>query len=212
MDATYNKEDMLNHLGLIKPDDFTLTTDGIYEKIESEVKFALSFGKEKYFPFSVVYSGVLLSIRFIAVENIINEVANNTGLSEYSSDTNDYTFSKSFWKNILGPADRKRITDIEVTDNASFELIKPTLILIRDAALTWLSNHNTLQSCYDFGETLTLDERSRFYGHPFSLLYMTVKKVLNSIDYESYSSNLISNITNRGETQKAAFYQAIKNY
>lgn len=212
MGETYNKEDMMRHLASIAPEGFGLNKDGIYVKSESNVEFGLSFHTEEYFPWSVVYSGPSLRIRFNVIENIISDVSNNIQFSEYLSEPDDFTFSKPFWNNVLSQEERRQITDIEVTNNASFELIKPTLIYLRDKALDWASNHSNFQSCYYFGETLSQDDKCYFYNHPFPLRYMIIKKLLKIPDFEAYSSEVISAELSEGETEWASFFQAVKDY
>lgn len=207
---TYKKADFRAHLELLKPDGFTLNSDEIYEKNITDGKIFLYYAADEHFPHSAIFGQVILRIRFTNVENIFSQACTATNNVVYSADDDDATFGLGFGRSVIGEAAFRSLYDNEVEDDISFQKIRPLLEQMRDAALAWADQNDTLQKAYDNAEALTFDERSNIYSQPFPPKYMIAKKLLNKSDYSSFATTAITNATNRGRTERVTFLTALK--
>ena len=208
---TYIKADFRAHLELLKPDGFTLNSDEIYEKTIANGKLFFYFAADEHFPHSAVFGQVVIRIRFNNVEDLFNQACVATNNAVYKSYEDDPTFGKGFAEDIIGEAGFDTLYDNEVEDDFSFQKIRPLLEQMRDAALAWADQNDTLHKAYDNAELLpTNRDRSKIYSQPFPAKYMIVKKLMNASDYSSYATEKITNANGRGETDEVTFLTALK--
>lgn len=210
MKNTYTKANFRAHLELLKPQGFTLNSDEIYEKTITNGKIFLYIEADEHFPHSAIFGQVMIGIRFTNVENIFKQVCIATSNAVYSADDDDDTFGRGFGKSVIGETNFRSLYDYEVEDDHSFQIIRPLLEQMIAAAVSWANQNDTLQKAYDNAEALSFDARSDLYSQPFSIKYLIVKKLLNISDYSSYTSTLITNAGNRGETSRVSFLTTLK--
>ena len=211
MKETYIKSDYRAHLELLKPQGFTLNSDEIFEKTINNGKIILYIEADEYFPHSVVFGQVMIEIRFTNVETLFKQACNNTSNAVYSADEDDLTFGRGFAEDIIGEAGFDTLYENEVEDDFSFQIVRPLLEQMRDAALAWADQNDTLQKAYDNAEALTLDVRSNLYSQPFPNKYLIIKKLLNKTDFQDYFDELIDFYTNdEPDTNEVLFLNAQK--
>jgi hypothetical protein len=207
---TYIKADFRAHLELLKPDGFTLNSDDEFEKTISNGKIFIVCRGNEYFPHSFRFGSVLAKIRFANVEDKFAQACTATSNATYSADEDDSTFGKGFAEDIIGEAGFDTLYDNEVEDDFSFQIVRPLLEQMRDAALAWADQNDTLQKAFDNTEAISLDARSDIYSHPFPAKYMIVKKLMSTSDYSSYSTDIVNYYNSQSDTTKANFYQLLK--
>ena len=208
---TYIKADFRAHLELLKPDGFTLNSDDMFEKTITNGKIYIACRGNEHFPHSFIFGSILLRIRFNNVEDLFNQACIATSNSLYKSNEDRSTFGKGFAEDIIGEAGFDTLYDNEVEDDFSFQIVRPLLEQMRDAALAWADQNDTLQKAYDNAELLpTNRDRSKIYSQPFPAKYMIVKKLMNASDYSSYATEKITNANGRGETDEVTFLTALK--
>jgi hypothetical protein len=208
---TYIKADFRAHLELLKPDGFTLNSDDEFEKTISNGKIFIVCRGNEYFPHSFRFGSVLAKIRFANVEDKFAQACTATSNATYSADEDDSTFGKGFAEDIIGEAGFDTLYDNEVEDDFSFQIVRPLLEQMRDAALSWADQNDTLQKAYDNAEALTLDARSNLYSQPFPNKYLIIKKLLNKTDFQDYFDELIDFYTNdEPDTNEVLFLNAQK--
>jgi len=208
---TYIKSDFRAHLELLKPDGFTLNRDEIYEKTIANGKLFFYFAVDEHFPHSAIFGQVVIRIRFNNVEDLFNQACISTNNVVYKADEDDSTFGKGFAEDIIGEAGFDTLYDNEVEDDFSFQIVRPLLEQMRDAALSWADQNDTLQKAYDNAEALTLDARSNLYSQPFPNKYLIIKKLLNKTDFQDYIDELIDFYTNdEPDTNEVLFLNAQK--
>ena len=211
MKETYIKSDYRAHLELLKPQGFTLNSDEIFEKTINNGKIFLYIASTEYFPHSVSLGLVNIGIRFTNVETLFKQACNGTSNAIYSADDDDVTFGCGFGKSVIGEAAFRSLYDNEVEDDFSFQIVRPLLEQMRDAALAWADQNDTLQKAYDNAEALTLDVRSNLYSQPFPNKYLIIKKLLNKTDFQDYFDELIDFYTNdEPDTNEVLFLNAQK--
>jgi hypothetical protein len=208
--GTYIKSDFRAHLELLKPDGFTLNSNEIYEKTIANGKLFFYFAADEHFPHSAVFGQVVIRIRFNNVEDLFNQACVATNNAVYKSYEDDPTFGKGFAEDIIGEAGFDTLYDNEVEDDFSFQKIRPLLEQMRDAALVWADQNDTLQKAYGNLEAITLDARSDIYSQPFPAKYMIIKKLMNASDYSTYSTDIVNYYNSQSDTAKANFYQLLK--
>jgi hypothetical protein len=207
---TYIKADFRAHLELLKPDGFTLNSDEIFEKTITNGKIYIAFGGNEHFPHSYIFSAILVGIRFNYVEDLFKQACLATNNAVYSADEDDSTFGRGFAEDIIGEAGFDTLYENEVEDDFSFQKIRPLLEQMRDAALAWADQNDTLQKAYGNLEEITLDARSDIYSQPFPAKYMIVKKLMSASDYSTYSTDIVNYYNSQSDIAKANFYQLLK--
>ena len=211
MKDTYIKADYRSHLELLKPQGFTLNSDEIYEKTITNGKIYIVCSGSEYFPHSYIFSAILVGIRFNNVEDLFKQACLATNNAVYSADEDDLTFGRGFAEDIIGEAGFDTLYENEVEDDFSFQIVRPLLEQMRDAALAWADQNDTLQKAYDNAEALTLDVRSNLYSQPFPNKYLIIKKLLNKTDFQDYFDELIDFYTNdEPDTNEVLFLNAQK--
>jgi len=208
--GTYIKSDFRAHLELLKPDGFTLNSDDEFEKTISNGKIFIVCRGNEYFPHSFRFGSVLAKIRFANVEDKFAQACTATSNATYSADADDSTFARGFGRAVIGEAGFDTLYDNEVEDDHSFQIVRPLLEQMRDAALAWADQNDTLQKAFDNTEAISLDARSDIYSHPFPAKYMIVKKLMSTSDYSSYSTDIVNYYNSQSDTTKANFYQLLK--
>jgi hypothetical protein len=208
--GTYIKSDFRAHLELLKPDGFTLNSDDMFEKTITDGKIYIGCRGNEHFPHSYIFGSILLRIRFNDVEDLFNQVCIATSNSVYKAYEDDSTFGKGFAEDIIGEAGFDTLYDNEVEDDHSFQIVRPLLEQMRDAALAWADQNDTLQKAYGNLEAITLDARSDIYSQPFPAKYMIVKKLRSASDYSTYSTDIVNYYNSQSDTAKAIFYQLLK--
>lgn len=207
---TYKKADFRAHLKLLKPDGFTLNSDEIFEKTINNGKILFYLAADEHFPHSVIFGQAVISIRFNNVEDLFNQACIATNNVVYKADEDDSTFGKGIGRSVIGEAGFDTLYDNEVEDDFSFQIVRPLLEQMRDAALAWADQNDTLQKAYGNLEAITLDARSDIYSQPFPAKYMIVKKLMSASDYSTYSTDIVNYYNSQSDTAKANFYQLLK--
>ena len=124
-----------------------------------------------------------------------------------------YTFVRGYFGNIIGQQAKQLLYDTEVNNDETFAIVKPYLQQLFQAAVDFADQHTTLQSLYNYGETMSIDDQSYFYSQPMPFRKMIVKKLLNISDFDTYSNYLIDRFTNvHSRPLVASFGQHLKNY
>jgi hypothetical protein len=208
--GTYIKSDFRAHLELLKPDGFTLNLDDMFEKTITDGKIYIGCRGNEHFPHSYIFGSILLRIRFNDVEDLFNQVCIATSNSVYKAYDDDPTFGLGFAEDVIGESGFDTLYDNEVEDDHSFQIVRPLLEQMRDAALAWADQNDTLQKAFDNTEAISLDARSDIYSHPFPAKYMIVKKLMSTSDYSSYSTDIVNYYNSQSDTTKANFYQLLK--
>ncbi|GGD18280.1 hypothetical protein [Flavobacterium orientale] len=211
MDTVYTKTKLIAHLNAIKPVGYTLNSDLFYEKAITNAIIYIRCRGQEHFPHSFIFSSILVRIRFTNVENIFNQACTATNNTVYQADDDDPTFSKGFSGNVIGQANFDSLYDNEVYDDQSFNVVRPLLEQMINAAIQWANQNDTLQNAYNNAELLSFDARSDLYSQPFPAKYMIAKKLVGASDYSSYATTVIASYNSRGETNKANFLQTLKN-
>jgi hypothetical protein len=200
----------LEHLNLIKPNGFTLNSDEIFEKSINNGKIYMYIAADEHFPHSAIFGQVVVRIRFTNVENIFNQACIATNNLVYQADDDDPTFGQGFADDVIGQANFDSLYVNEVYDDQSFNVVRPLLEQMIDAALQWANQNDTLQNAYNNAELLSFDARSDLYSQPFPAKCMIAKKLVGASDYDSYATTVIASYISRGETVKANFLQTLK--
>lgn len=211
MDSVYTKANYLEHLNLLKPSGFSLNSDEIYEKSISNGEIYMYIAADEHFPHSAIFGQVVIRIRFTNVENIFRQACTATNNTVYQADNDDPTFGLGFADDVIGETNFDSLYDNEVYDDQSFNVVRPLLEQMINAALQWANQNDTLQNAYNNAELLSFDARSDLYSQPFPAKYMIVKKLVGASDYSSYATTVIASYNSRGETNKANFLQTLKN-
>jgi Ca2+-binding RTX toxin-like protein len=211
MDTVYTKIKLIAHLNAIKPAGYLLNSDLFYEKAISNGKVFISCSGDEHFPHSFIFSSVTVWIRFNNVENIFSQACVATNNLVYQADDDDYLLGLGFADDVIGQASFDSLYDNEVYDDQSFNVVRPLLEQMINAALQWANQNDTLQNAYNNAELLSFDARSDLYSQPFPAKYMIAKKLVGASDYSSYATTVIASYNSRGETNKANFLQTLKN-
>ena len=211
METVYTKAKFITHLNEIKPAGYILNSDLFFEKaIPNGVIYICCRGHE-HFPHSFIFSSVLSRVRFTNVEDIFSQACLATNSTVYSTSSDTATFGLGFASNVIGQANFDSLYDNEVHDDQTFNVVRPLLEQMINAALQWANQNDTLQNAYNNAELLSLDARSDLYSQPFPAKYMIVKKLVGAPDYSSYATTTIANYNSRGEMSKVNFLQTLKN-
>lgn len=124
-----------------------------------------------------------------------------------------YTFVRGYFEDIIGEPAKQLLYDTDVHNDETFAIVKPYLQQLFQAAVDFADQHTTLQSLYNYAETLSNDDQNYFYSQPMAARKMIVKKVLNINDYDTYSNDKINVFTNvHPMPVLAAYFQHLKNY
>lgn len=213
-EEVYNEEDLQKHLNSITPTGYTKGDEGFYYKNETGKKIRLSIDYDEYFPHGVHFSSCDIFVRFDEIEQIYHTVlANhlNTGYSNIIADS--FTFGKSFVNNVITNSEHDKMYALEVNDDSTFIQVKPTLLKMVNAAITFLDQYRTLQDFYNFGETLAIENMANYYQQPLPQRRMIIKKLVNASDYNAYANDLIDFYTNeKPDANKKSFLQGLKTY
>lgn len=213
MSATYNKENLLEHLEVLKPSDYTLDKDGTYIKQEAGKRIEISFSIDEYFPLDAAFYGISVGICFTEVEQIFHQVWKTFPNINFGHSLTSETFDKGFREDIIGESGYDFLYDNPVSNTASFNEVYPYLNQLMNAAVNFVNQYTTLQSLYNYGEGLTAGrERASFYNQPLPPRKMIIKKLLNISDYSTYSADVVNYYSQQPDVEEAAFLQALKNY
>jgi hypothetical protein len=210
MGTVYTKAKYLEHLNLIKPLGFTLNSDEIYEKSINNGKVYMYIAADEHFPHSAIFGQVVIRIRFTNVENIFSQACTSTNNTVYQSEADDPTFGKGFAKSVIGQENFDSLYENEVNDDQSFNLVRPLLEQMINAALQWANQNDNLQNAYNNAEMLSVEARRKLYSQPFPAKYMIVKKLLGASDYSTYAADVVSFYNSEPDANKANFYQTLK--
>lgn len=211
--TTYNKENFLQHLEMLKPNGYILNNEGFYAKDEIGRKIRLFIDTTKDFPFDVRFSGASVHIRFTEVEQIFHQVWQNFPNTNINHSLTASTFVKGFRKDIIGTSGYQFLINNHVSDTTSFNEVYPYLNELMSASVNFVNQYVTLQDFYNYGEDLTAGiEMSRFYSQPLTARKMIIKKLLSISDYSTYATTVINNANASGNIERANFLQALKNY
>jgi hypothetical protein len=211
MDTVYTKAKLIAHLNEIKPVGYSLNNDLFYEKAISNATIFIRCRGQEHFPHSYIFRSVLVRIRFTNVESIFNQACTATNNNVYKSDADDPTFGKGFAGNVIGQANFDSLYVNEVYDDQSFNVVRPLLEQMIDAAVQWANQNDTLQNAYNNAELLSIDARSSLYSQPFPAKYMIVKKLVGASDYTSYATDNVDYYNSQTDAAKANYYQTLKN-
>lgn len=214
METIYTKQSLQTHLELIKPDGFTLQSYGneyYYTKQESGRKIFIMPSYQEYFPHDVVFSSISVNVLFNNVEQIFHDVYENNTYVDFKHFLNESpTFRKSFYSE-LTQTDKDKLNSIQVSDDSTFNIVKPILEQMINAALTFVNQNQTLQNFYDLGETMSTQDKLNYYGHPASFRMAIIKKLLN-IPYNTYLQNEITLYNQHNMTDVVSFANALKTH
>jgi hypothetical protein len=214
METTYNREDLQAHLELIKPNGFSLQSYGnefYYTKQETGRKIFIMPSYQEYFPHDVVFSSISVDILFNNVEQILHDVYENNTYVDFKHFLNESpTFSKGIYS-VLNQNDKDKLKSTQVSDDTTFNIVKPILEQMINAALTFVNQNQTLQNFYDLGEAMNDDDQLNFYGHPASFRMAIIKKLLN-IPYNSFLQNEIALYNQHNMTDVVSFANALKTH
>ena len=213
METVYTKAKYLEHLNLIKPSGFIINSDEIYEKSINNGKIYMYIAADEHFPHSAIFGQVVISIRFTNVEDVFSQVCASTNNLVYEADDDDFTFGRGFAHSVIGQANFDSLYDNEVHDDQSFNVVRPLLEQMINAALQWANQNDTLQNAYNNAELLSFDARTKLYSQPFPNKYLIVKRLLNKPDFQSYYNELIDFYTNEEpDSNEVTFLQTLKTH
>ncbi|MDP2159982.1 MAG: hypothetical protein Q8K02_05840, partial [Flavobacterium sp.] len=160
METVYTKAKYLEHLNAIKPTGFTLNSDEIFEKSINNGKIYIYIATDEHFPHSAIFGHVVVSVRFTNVENIFSQASVATNNLVYEAELDDFTFGRGFAHSVIGQANFDSLHDNEVYDDQSFNVVRPLLEQMINAALQWANQNDTLENAYNNAELLSFDARS----------------------------------------------------
>jgi hypothetical protein len=210
METTYTHEDYLAHLQQLKPEGYSINnTHYFFEKNVGNIRYEIFNFIEEYYPHDVVFTGLGLDIRFNDVEQIMHLVANNVNFNiKTLPDAPTLTFD--FSRNILGEAAFLQMCGINVSDDASFNMVRPYLDQLMNATLSFINQYPTLLSLHNYIEAFTPQERANIYCTP-PATRIIIKKLVGQ-PYTDIANTLIQGLNQRGDTEEANYYQALKTH
>ena len=172
--AVYNKKDFMAHLDQLAPNGFERQgEEPWYIKKLADRELRIYFFANKYYPHSVVIQGVSADICFYQVEEIYNEVLRSNPMEGQDSNEKSDTVGGAVL-NVAG-VDYALLDTHDVEDDLSFNVIKPHLQLLVDAALQFFSTYATLQNVFDYVETLSVPQMAKFIAQPMPERRMIIK-------------------------------------
>jgi hypothetical protein len=210
--TTYNKKNLIEHLNSLKPAGYILDSDGFYLKQEAGKRIEIQFSIDEDFPFDARFYGISVGVCFTEVEQIFHLVWQNFPNLDFGHSLTASTFDKSFREDIIGEIGYHFLLDNPVTDAFTFSQVYPYLTQIRNAALAFLNQHQTLQDFFDYAETMTIQEQANFYNQPLPPRKMILMKLLNNPNYSNYSTDVVDYYNQQSDPTEAAFLQALKNH
>lgn len=210
-DTTYNIENLLGHLDILKPIGFSLDNDGTFVKQEAGKRIEINFSIDEDFPFDATFYGISVGICFTEVEQIFHQVWQSFPNLDFGHSLTAATFNKGFREDIIGESGYDFLYDNPVSDTASFNEVYPYLNQLMNTAVNFVNQYTTLQSLYNYGGSLSDDDEVDFYNHPASSRMAIIMKLLN-IPYATFLQNEITLYNQHNLTELANFNQALKNY
>jgi hypothetical protein len=210
-DYVYNKSDYLSHVALLKPNGYSMNSEGAYLIEDATRRIEIEFGKITYYPHCVTFMGISIDYRFHAVEDILYQVWSGFSNLKFGAGPEQFTFAKGFGIDVLGETELWKMRETEVENDASFHFVRASLEALLNSALSFANTYTTLQQLYSYGESLTIDNRADFYGQPLTFRAMIIKKILNTSDYATYSTHIVNQYTNvNPDPERSAFATALK--
>lgn len=209
-DSVYLKENFTTHLLSIMPTGYTLVDEYCFLKELNDRDIRIFIDNTTYYPHSVEFGTAHLFVRFHSVEQVFHDIYANNPLSEFHHDSESSTFSINI-RNSIGQSGIDFLRNNEVEDDKTFAQVKPYLEQMINNALNFLDNHPTLQDYYNYGESLSISNKSNFYEQPVHPRYAIVKKMLN-IQYSNFLIGSITEFNQLGYEEDANFCQATKDY
>ena len=211
-DTTYNKEHLITNLSQLTPSGFTLDNSGSFIKNDTEKEITIFFGLKEDYPFDVTFNGISVGICFKQVEQIFHQVWLTFPNMSFGHSLNSKTFYQSFRDTVIGQNGHYFLIDNPVSDTASFNEAYPYLNQLMGATVNFINQYSTLQSLYNYAELMPIQDQANFYNQPLTARKMIIKKILNISDYFTYATTVINNANASGNTERANFLQALKNY
>lgn len=206
--STYTKKDFLAHSDQLAPNGFIRQRDEPwYIKKLADRELRIYFFVNKYFPYSVVIQGLSARISFYRVEEIYNEVLQNYPLDGQDSNEMSATIGGAVL-NVTG-VDYSLLDVHDVEDDASFNVVKPHLQLLVDAALQFFDDYETVQDVFDYTESLTIPQMAKFVTKPMPYRRMIIKKLVNDSNYESYAQQVLDFYITENDTMRVDFVKAL---
>ncbi|WP_136468746.1 hypothetical protein [Flagellimonas onchidii] len=99
----------------------------------------------------------------------------------------------------------------DVEDDTSFNVVKPHLQLLVDAALQFFDDYATLQNVFDHVEILPIPQMAKFVRKPMPLRRMIIKKLVNDPNYGAYSQQIVNNTVTNYPGELGDFATALKD-
>lgn len=211
-DTVYNKENFLQHLEVLKPNGYTLSNEGFYYIDEVDRKTRVFLHADQDFPFDVRFYGAGVQICFTEVEHIFHQVWQLFPNINIGHSLNAPTFVVGFREDIIGTSGYQFLLQNRVSDTASFNEVYPYLSQLMNTAVNFVNQYPTLQTMYNYSESMPIQDQANFYNQPLTARKMIIKKILNISDYSTYATTVINNANTSGNTERANFLQALKNY
>lgn len=210
--TTYNKENLLEHLNILKPLGYTIDGDGAYVKQETAKRIEISFSIDEDFPFDARFYGISVGICFTEVEQIFHQIWQTFPNLDFGHSLTASTFNEGFREDIIGQSGYEFLLDNPVSDTASFNEAFPYLNQLMNAAVNFANQYTTLQNFYNYAESMPIQDQAHFYNQPLPARKMIIKKLLNISDYSTYSTDVVNHYNQQPDVEEAAFLQALKNY
>jgi hypothetical protein len=189
----YNREDFIRHTNRIIPEGFgrLAANENIFiREFENKIERMDYTGRE-YFPHGAYFQGVIVSISFYSIENILSKVLNKYHIGQRYGDSTIHAVL-----NDIGGIDYSKF-NIEIHDDESFQTVAEEIKkIVKYGAMPFFERYQTLEEVHNYANQLSLEEYSRFFSGYGSLKMMIIKKLLKIDDYESYSHKMIQDWIN----------------
>jgi hypothetical protein len=185
----YNKKDFIRHTDLIIPEGFErlIKDENIFVRERDNKIERMDYTGREYFPHGAYLQGIIVSISFYSVENILNEILDKYNVQQcYGNST-----IHSVLNDIEGIDYSKFETKIH--DDASFQVVAEEIKkIVEYGAMPFFEKYQTLEDVFRETEKMTIKQMVNFIGQPLPQRRMVIKKLCNDPNYDEYVKWLIN--------------------
>lgn len=154
------------------------------KKINEQRTLEFSFFYDEFYPSNVNFDGASAKIIFNNVESVFKNILNENALPN-NSITHTHTVKYSLRK--VDGFDREWLRYSRVSDDITFNTVRPMLDKLVIAAEQAFDRFQTLEDVYTYAESLDEEAKSYFIGQPFDFKYSIIKRLIETPDWETYA-------------------------
>jgi hypothetical protein len=179
----YTKENYNRDVNTIIPIGFKrmILNERVFIRAFSDKVERIDYAGREYFPHGAFLEGVIISVSFYSVENILNEILDKYHIKQRYGNSTIHAVL-----NDIEGIDYNKF-ETEIHDEASFQIVAEEIKkIVEYGAMPFFEKYDTLEKVFLETEKMSIDKMSNFISQPLPQRRMVIKKLCKDSNYNEY--------------------------